>query len=178
MLTPLGIYNLNEDSLVTYELTVYATELEKLHDKLRIMLRESFISTAEEYGIETFEKLFDRFRPDLPIKERKDRLRLYMTLDNNNFTVDDIRHQLRLVGISDNFVEIFEDEQIDFPDLVALTDIVKTAEQLNIIEDILPSNLHIDVGFREFDWDEFDSLDFNFGTIDRMGLRFDLFENQ
>ena len=178
MLAPLGIYSLDDDSLVMHELTVYATQLEKLHDKLRIALRENFISTAQSYGLDRFEELTERYHSDLSVDERRERLLLYMTLDNNDFSVNDIRRQLTLMGVSDNFTEDFENERIIFPDLVEADDIIRIAEELNVIEDIVPSNLEIDTGFSEFDWDSFDALDFNFGTLDKMGLRFDLFENQ
>lgn len=178
MLTPLGIYSLDDDSLVTYELTVYATQLEQLHNKLRIALQENFINTAQGYGLDNFEELFGRYHSDLPIDERRQRLALYMTLDNNNFSKESISHQLALMGVSDNFAEDFENESLAFPDLIGSTDIVRIAKELNVIEDIVPSNLDIDVGFTELDWDRFDSLDLSFGTLDKMGLRFDLFENQ
>lgn len=172
MLSPLGIYNLEDGSLVTQELTVYAHELEKLHEELAVMLRELFISTAQDYGIEKIEELFQRVRHDLGIGERRDRISNYMTLSNTDFSLGSIEEQLRLSGIVTEIVQ--GTEELSFPELIASDDIAETARQLNIIEDIVPAHLDIEVGIEPMCWDELDNLDFNFGAFDRMGLRFDL----
>lgn len=171
MLSPLGIYNLDDDSLVAKELTVYANELEKLHNELALMLRELFINTAQDYGIEKIEELFQRVRHDLDIEERRDRILSYMTLSNTDFSLDSIREQLRLSGIVTELVQ--SAEELSFPELISSPDIAEKARQLNIIEDIVPAHLDIEVGIMPMCWNELDSLDFNFGTFDRMGLRFD-----
>ena len=178
MLSPLGIYSLDDGSLVMCELTVYAAQLEAIHERISEMLRECFVSTAQSYGINRIEELFQRIRPDLTLEERKDRIHMYTTLDNNNFSPDSIRHQLRLVGATSAFIEDAVDEQLTFPELVSASDIVHVAEQLGLIEDIVPAHLHIEAGLREHSWDEFDALDFCFGTLDRMSLRFDAIEEE
>lgn len=176
VLSPLGIYNLEDGSLVTCELRVYASQFEKLHQELAAMLKEFFISTAQSYGIEKIEELFQRVRPDLSIQERKERISRYTTLCNMDFSKENIESQLNLAGIFAEFTENHEEETLCFPELIALTDIVETARQLSIIEDIVPAHLNIDVGITPLCWDELDNLEFNFGTIDRANLRFDLFE--
>ena len=176
MLSPLGIYNLDDGSLVTCELRVYASQLEKLHQKLATMLKEFFISTAQDYGIEKIEELFMRIRPDLSIEERKERISRYMTLCNMDFCEENIRSQLRLAGIYADFTQNPQEEKLSFPDLIALTDITEIARQLSIIEDIVPAHLDIDVGIKSLSWDELDNLDLNFGAFDRANLRFDLSE--
>ena len=176
MLSPLGIYNLNEGSLVMCELRVYATQLEKLHEKLNTLIRECFISTAESYGIEMMEELFSSNRPDLTIEERKALISRYSTLNNTDFSAQSISGQLKLAGASDNFIQDNQNEQLSFPELAASSDIVEVARQFNIIEDIVPAHLGIDVGIKALSWDEWDSLELIFGNLDRMNLRFDLFD--
>lgn len=176
MLSPMGIYSLEDDSLVVCELKVYAAQLEKLHEHISIMLREFFIKTAQSYGIEKVEELFERVRPDLSTQERKNRISRYLTLDNTNFSYDNIEGQLSLAGANDNFAEDISNELITFPELIIQNNILESARQLNIIEDIVPAHLEIDVGIKPMSWDELDALDFNFGTIDRTNLRFDLFD--
>ena len=177
MLSPLGIYNLNDGSLVMCELTVYATQLEAVHSKINEMLRECFVSTAQSYGIDRIEELFQRIRPDLPPEERKNRIHMYMTLDNNKFSPDSVIHQLRLVGATSIFTEDAESEQLSFPELTGSSDIVYVADQLGLIEDIVPAHLHIEAGLREHSWDELNELNFSFGTLDKMNLRFDSYEH-
>lgn len=176
ILSPLGIYSLNDNSLVMCELKVYAAQLEKLHEKLNTLLKECFISTAESYGIEKFEELFGRSRPDLALEERRALISRYMTLNNTDFSAESIKGQLKLAGTSDNFVQDSQNEQLAFPDLIALSDIVEIARQFNIIKDIVPAQLNIDVGIKSINWDEWDSLDLKFGILDRMDLHFNLFD--
>lgn len=176
MLSPLGIYNLEEGSLVMCELRVYASQFEKLHQELATMLREFFIHSAQDYGIEKIEELFQRVRPDLPIEERKERISRYMTLCNIDFSTENIENQLTLAGVSAEFTQNCREETLCFPELIAQPDIIEKARQLSIIEDIAPAHLNIDVGITPPCWDESDDLDLNFGTIDRANLRFDLFD--
>ena len=176
MLSPLGIYSLDDDSLVMCELRLYASQLEKIHEKLATMLKEIFINTAQDYGIEKTEELFESVRPDLPIEERRNRIRLYLTLNNTNFSRNDIENQLRLAGVFNSFAEDSQNECILFPELIAINDMVDVSKKLNIIESIVPAHLEPDVGISAMCWDEFDSLDLNFGAIDRVNLRFDLFD--
>ena len=176
MLSPLGIYSLNDSSLIMCELKVYATQLEKLHENLNTLLKECFIRTAEDYGIEKLEELFGNSRPDLTKDERKALISRYTTLNNTDFSQQSIKGQLKLSGACDNFTQDCKNEQISFPELIALSDIVEVARQLNILEDIVPAHLSIDVGITARSWDEWDSLDLIFGNLDRMNLRFDLFD--
>ncbi|MBR5774366.1 MAG: hypothetical protein IKY44_05890 [Clostridia bacterium] len=172
MLAPLGIYSLDDSSLVVCELSVYAQELEKLHDSLATLLRELFISTAQSYGIEKIEELFQRVRPDLTLQERRNRIGRYMTLSNTDFSHSSIEGQLTLAGAVSDLVQ--GEDSVSFPSLIASTDIRQVAEQLSMIEDIIPAHLGIEVGIESMSWDEMDGLDFNFGTFDKMGLRFDI----
>lgn len=176
MLSPLGIYSLDENSLVAYELKVYAAELEKLHDKLNELLRECFISTAESYGTDKFEELFAYSRPDLSIQERRALTGRYMTLNNTDFSEESVKGQLRLAGASDNFIQDSENERLIFPDVAATSDITNAAKHLSIILSTVPAHLDVDVGIGAKEWDEWDGLEMNFGTLDRMDLRFDLFD--
>ncbi len=176
MLSPLGVYSLGDNSLVMCELKVYACELEKLHDKLKTMLRECFIVTAQDYGIEKTEELFQCIRPDLTIDERKERISRYITLNNMDFSYSNIENQLRLAGVSAPFTQDEENERISFPEIKSISDISETARLTNLIEDIVPAHLDIDTGISAMSWDELESLDFKFGEFDRLNLRFDLFD--
>ena len=176
MLSPLGVYSLDNNSLVMCELKVYACELEKLHEELKLMLRECFIVTAQSYGIEKIEELFERVRPDLTTDERKERISKYMTLNNKNFSRSDIESQLRLAGVFTPFIQDAENELLSFPEIKSISDIAEIARLTNLIEDIVPAHLDIDTGISSMTWDEIESLDFNFSKFDHLNLRFDLFD--
>ena len=55
-LKPLGVYNLNSDSLVYAELSAFAVGIDILRDELDELLREAFVKTAESFGIENLER--------------------------------------------------------------------------------------------------------------------------
>lgn len=176
MLSPLGVYSLNENSLVMCELTVYASQLEKLHEKLSTLLRECFITTAQGFGLEKVEELFEQPRPDLTVQERREKLCKYMALKNTDFSFEDITTQLKLAGISDAFNVDIQNEALSFPTLIALDDITEKARIINIIKDIIPAHLDIEAGIKAMCWDDFEKLNLSFGALDKMSLRFDAFD--
>lgn len=176
MLSPLGVYSLDENSLVMCELKVYASQLEKLHEKLGTLLKECFITTAQGFGLEKVEELFEQPRPDLTIQERRQKLSRYMTLRNTDFSFDDITAQLKLAGIPDAFNRDIQNETLSFPTLIALDDITEKARQIDIIKDIVPAHLGIEAGIKAMCWDDLEKLNLNFGALDKMSLRFDAFD--
>lgn len=73
-LLPLGIYSFAEGGVVDKELNAYAAALDPLFDKIDEMTRESFISTAESYGLSEREKFIDREKPQLTAEKRRELL--------------------------------------------------------------------------------------------------------
>ena len=71
---PLGLYSFAEGSVVDNELNAYAAALDPLFDKIDEMTRESFISTAESYGLSEREKFIDRVKPQLTVEKRRELL--------------------------------------------------------------------------------------------------------
>jgi len=73
-LAPLGVYSLEEGGTVCCELGAYAEGLDPLFDELDEMERESFIATAESYGLSEREKFIDREKPQLTTERRRELL--------------------------------------------------------------------------------------------------------
>lgn len=73
-LAPLGIYTAAEGSVTDCELKAYASGIDPLFDALEIAERESFIETAESYGLSEREKFLEREKPDLPVSRRRELL--------------------------------------------------------------------------------------------------------
>ena len=73
-LAPLGIYTLAEGSVTDCELKAYAAGIDRLFDTLDIAERESFIETAETYGLSEREKFADKEKPELPVNTRRELL--------------------------------------------------------------------------------------------------------
>jgi len=73
-LAPLGVYTPAAGSETDCELKAYAAGIDVLFDALDIAERESFIETAETYGLSERERFLERERPELPVAERRERL--------------------------------------------------------------------------------------------------------
>ena len=176
MLSPLGIYSLEEGTLVNAELTVYANAFQKLHQNLSVLLREIFLETAETYGVDMAEDMFGRPNRELSLAARKALLQNYFSMNADDFTYDKITEQLALFGITNPISEDCASESVSVSGLDSVTDLVTLSEYFRIAEDVFPAHLFPDVGIVGLTWNEFDGLNYSFGTWDRMGLRFDLFE--
>ena len=70
-LAPLGVYTQAPGSVTDRELRAYAEGIDTLFDALDIAERESFIETAETYGLSEREKFLEKEKPDLPVAERR-----------------------------------------------------------------------------------------------------------
>ena len=70
-LAPLGVYSLEEGSTAVCELKAYAEGLDPLFNRLQEFERESFIATAETYGLSERERFSDKEKTDLTVEQRR-----------------------------------------------------------------------------------------------------------
>ena len=68
-LLPLGLYRLAQGDVTDSELKAYAEGLDILFDALDEMERESFIPTAQSYGLSEREKFIFKETPELTVEE-------------------------------------------------------------------------------------------------------------
>ncbi len=168
-LSPLGVYKLSEDSVVYAELVAFAVGLEMLRDTLDTLLKESFISTAEDFGIENHERLVGNVRSDLPLGKRREMLTERLSLASCDFTPKGFEKMLRLMGVEGSIEEYPANQRI----VINLSEGEYTEAQREWIVSqakvLLPAHLEWDVVFAGFDWDASDSLSNTFAQIDGKG---------
>ncbi len=70
-LAPLGVYSLEDGSTTVCELKAYSEGLDPLFNRLEEFERESFIATAETYGLSERERFSDKEKPDLTVEQRR-----------------------------------------------------------------------------------------------------------
>ena len=100
-LAPLGIYTLAEGSVTDCELKAYAAGIDRLFDTLDIVERESFIETAETYGLSEREKSADKEKPELPVNTRRELLLGYEQHLNRSGTAAAFTAFLHECGLTD-----------------------------------------------------------------------------
>lgn len=167
---PLHIYNITEGSNVYYELSAYAEGLQILRDELDNMLRECFVVTAEDYGLEIPERLWGKVRDDLDVKKRREMLLARSSFGYDDFTPEGIRKLLAFLGIDGVVYE--------YP---AIYRIVVDTKGRNLtqgtknwiyaqLEALLPAHLDIDVLWGTFCFDDIDNKSLTFDYMDSVSM--------
>lgn len=168
-LSPLGVYNLSEGSVVYAELSAFAVGLEILRDTLDTLLQEAFIATAEDFGIENTERLVGNVRADLPLEKRREMLTERLSLSSGDFTLKGFEKMLRLMGVEGSIEEYPETQRI----VINLSEDEYTEAQCKWIvsqaKALLPAHLKWDVVFAGFSWSDSDATGNTFAVIDGKG---------
>ncbi len=168
-LSPLGVYNLSDKSINFAELAAFSIGLDILRNTLDEILKESFVATAEDYGLENLERLVGDVRSDLPLSKRRQMLTERLSLDCGDFTTDGFDSMLRLMGVEGDV------EEYPFTQRIVLDvsgEIYNSAQREWIVSqtaELFPAHLEWDVVFAGFDWAESDRLNSTFAEIDSKG---------
>lgn len=99
-LSPLGIYNLTQSSNIYKELSAYAAAFDKHRENLDNLLKECFISSAEDYGIEIREKAIGDLKNNYTLEKRREMLSLRNSINENDFTFSSLVKFIRCMGIT------------------------------------------------------------------------------
>lgn len=170
-LAPLMIYRSGAPHLGK-ELRTYADEIELLYAELDGILPERFLATATDRGLREYEELFGPARDTLPVEDRRERLRLRLSLGEEDFTPAGIRKTLDSLGLS---YIISEFPSLNRLSIVAQSDYTK-AEQSFIaaeVAKIVPSHLEFQMVFNTLMWSELDARDLTFAALDGSDLTWD-----
>lgn len=176
-LTPLQIYNISQGSLVNAELLSYCAALDDLEGELDGLLKEMFITTAESYGIENYEKIWGAPRNDLPLEKRKEMILKRLSTNYDDFSLAAMEEFLLSLNMDARIIENPADYQV----YVDCNKTVYTKAQRKWIEreikNFFPAHLHVYVDFRTIDWDDLDALKRIYNNIDNLRYTWDDIEN-
>lgn len=175
-LEPPGVYRSDAQAL-EWELRAYAEGLEALYEELGSLMRERFISTAEDIGLRVYEELFGPDRTGESAQSRREMLRLRMNLGEGDFTPAGIRRALDSLGLS---YQISEFPALNWLTVTATTD-CSDAMQAFIrreAEKMIPAHLEFQITFNTLTWSDIDGLDLSFAQSDALNLSWDELDNR
>lgn len=104
-LSPLGLYDMSSGTLVSAELECYASELQRVSDELDGLLRERFVSTAEDRGLTVYEDMTGFMRLDNTTAGRRASILGAMAIKNTDNRLSDMDMLKPVFGVSGSFSE-------------------------------------------------------------------------
>lgn len=179
-LEPLGIYNLEDDSLVCKELQTYAESLKLVKDSIDELEKEYFINTAESYGLTLREKMYTSAKSDLDVEKRRDMLKYRYSITSNDFNKEDIKKALLAIGIKCEVIE-YPNENTIYINCLENLDTTISKDDLKILaNEFLPAHLSYEIDFRLLKWSEIESRNLSFQDMDDKDMtwsQIDTFQN-
>lgn len=169
-LEPLGIYSLDDDSIVMVELTTYANELDRVYEALSELERECFVETATDYGLSIRERAYTSPRVDLSYDDRRKMLLYRMAITSNDFDKASIEKALLAAGIDGYIIESPGAMKIEI-NVQNLFDTMATkVEAKQAAEKFLPAHLAYAFDFIPRTWAQLDAEDLDFAEFDARDL--------
>ena len=104
-LSPLGLYDLSQGTLVSAELECCADELQRINDELEELLRERFVSTATGRGLEAYEDMTGIMCLDDTTAGRRASILGAMTIKNTDNRLSDMDKLKPVFGVHGTFSE-------------------------------------------------------------------------
>lgn len=176
-LRPLGFYNLNNDSLIHAELSAYAVALDTIEAQLAEIEKEKFICTAEDYGLNTRERIFGTEQSDKDTQTRRDILLYRYAINSENFNEKSIKKAMKNAGIIGYIIEAPQKNTI-YINCIELENSKADKNSIkSVVEEFLPAHLECIFDFRKLQWNLIDNKDYTFETIDNKNLTWNDIDN-
>ncbi len=165
-----GLYTLKNYTGVYKELQSYAAELDELYDIYEELIRECFISTAEDYGITLYETLDGPARTSYTLDERRKMLTAQYNITCNDNTLAGVLKYLNSLGLECEITEYPLIYDVYIKASGEYTDAQKSYF-LSKAEAFLPCHLTFSIDFRVgVAWDTYDARGFTFDELDVRGF--------
>lgn len=174
-LEPLVLYDF-DDTNISNELKAYAFVLDEINRDIEEMLNECFIDTANSYGLSNRELVIGAQRDDLSVAKRREMLRLREGICKSSFTLEKIEESLKSFGL---LYELKEYPSLYIVSVNARGSYSKKEQAWiqNEVEKIMPAHLIVQVIFCGPTWEQSDSKNNTFSTIDSLNLSWDEIDN-
>lgn len=176
-LSPLGLYNLNQGSLVYAELASYAVAFDILYDQLEEIEKEMFVDTAESYGLFLREKAFGYKRNNISVTARREMLNYRSSITSSNFNKEKIEDALKASGINGYVIEIPNEYLMHINCLDVIDTEVSNEEIENRAKKFMPAHIETIFDFRPLQWSYIESLDLSFERMDLNDLTWNEIDN-
>lgn len=169
-LKPLGLYNLNDTTIINAELSAYAVGLDILNDQFDQIEKECFICTSISYGLDLREKLFGYLKSSLPNEKRRERLLYRKKITSNDYTKLKIEEAAKSCGLEGYIIEKNGTMDFDFNCTNSFLSEQEKQSVLNESKEFLPAHLACSFDFRNLSWDAISKLDKTFNEMDQKDL--------
>lgn len=169
-LSALEIYNITDESNIKTELKVYAEALERHRNNIDEVLRECFITSACDYGLELREKVVGDIKTQYSLSKRREMLSIRKGFNETDFSVNDIGKFIRGLGVTEFNISENPAQNVmsvciggSYPDSEA-----KWIKKQ--IQEILPAHLQAFVYFGGKTWHQYQTSGRTFAELDALDL--------
>lgn len=176
-LKPLGLYNLNQGTLIYAELASYAVALDVIYDKLEEIEKEMFVDTAESYGLTLREKAFGYKRSNVSMAVRREMLNYRSSITSNNFNKEKIKDALVASGIDGYIIEVPSEYLMHINCLNVIDTEVSNEEAESRAKKFMPAHVETIFDFRPLQWSYIDNMDLTFEEMDSNDLTWNEIDN-
>ena len=175
LLSPLGVYRLDRDSLSGAELYALGKGLDALAERLDAVERESVTATAEDEGLCRREALFLRRPAAATLKERRAAIEALLRIDGDSLTPEAINRAISGCGIRARALEAGTNRiLVEFPDTAGVPAEFEQIEK--IIMDILPCHLEVEFRLRYLTWEVCHQAGYTWGFVEEQGYNWRSFQ--
>lgn len=174
-LEALSLYDTNSKN-ISCELLAYASEFDKLNEKLIHMLNECFVNTATDYGLSEREKLIGAVRDDQSVEKRREMLKIRESIDSSYFTLSKIKKALKSFGL--DYV-LYEYPSLYMVVVDAVGDYTKEQKAWisTQVQKIMPAHLSVQVIFNGISWASIDAKNNDFHDMDILNFTWQQIDN-
>lgn len=169
-LEPLGLYNLEQKSLIYAELMAYAVAFDVLYDKLEEIEREMFVDTAESYGLVTREKAFGYKKTNVSANIRREMLNTRSSITSNDFNKEKIENSLKAAGIEGYIIEVPSEYLMHINCLEVVDTEASNEETESMARKFMPAHIETIFDFRPLQWTQIETKDLTFSQMESNNL--------
>lgn len=108
----LGRYSMEDGTYVNAEIVAYSVSIGLVKDYFQKILREIFVDTAEDYGLNMFEDLFFLKMPRTDLTARRKQIKTYLSLQKGSFNLEFFLSEFSRCGSENGYA--FKDGKVDF----------------------------------------------------------------
>lgn len=175
-LRPLGFYNLNENSLISAELSAYALVLDEIESQLLEIEKEKFIVTAQDYGLKMRERVLGPEQNEKTVQDRRNLLLYRYSTSYTDFNKTAIEKFLSIVGVTGSIIEAPSQNKI-YINCLNIDPSLDKNQIKSAISEFLPAHLDCIFDFRNLTWKYIDAKNNSFDTLDSLNFTWDQIDN-
>lgn len=177
-LSPLNLYNLEEDTAVYNELSVYSKAFEQSYTEADTLLKEMLITTAEDYGLSQRELIWGLPRTELTIEERRNAIAERFCLNYADSTLTAMQSFLASLGVQATITEVPNKYRVYIYVENGSTFTIPVRKYITEqAESFFPAHLQVFLDYRVATWDTLDSHKTLFNTYDSFNYTWDRAEH-